>query len=449
MQLIRNLTFVLLAVLSFQLLEAVNAEEPRVEEDSWEEWDAGESWDDESGVDEGAWDISGFAESSFGVFVKSNSTVQSNQSLEEVRGQLSATRYIGEHFLNVKAGLLYDGVLSEWVKEIRELNLTINHWQQLDLKVGRQILTWGTGDLVFLNDLFPKDWQSFFSGREQSYLKAPSDAIRVTYYSDAVNVDSILTPKFDSDRFINGERFSYFSPQSGSLVGAPPTLNPKYPTNNGEGMEWALRLYQEVSVGGKSTEWALYGYRGFFKSPQAVNLNTGRPYFPELVVFGASLRRPLFKGIANLEFAHHYSKEDSRGVDPLIPNSQNRFLLGYEQELVSRLTLGAQYYQERIQNFDQQLANSFNPQYELGPRRHVITTRLTYRARNDKVNLSLFMFVSSDEDDRYLRPSVNWRVNDEVRFDLGGNYFGGERKTSFLGQFSENSNLYVRARIVF
>ncbi|MFW6031595.1 MAG: hypothetical protein ACOC9T_03300, partial [Myxococcota bacterium] len=32
----------------------------------------------------------------------------------------------------------------------------------------------GTGDLVFLNDLFPKDWRSFLLGRDLDYLKAPS-----------------------------------------------------------------------------------------------------------------------------------------------------------------------------------------------------------------------------------------------------------------------------------
>ena len=34
------------------------------------------------------------------------------------------------------------------------------------------------------NILFPKDWQSFFSGRDDEYLKAPSDSLRFTYYFD-------------------------------------------------------------------------------------------------------------------------------------------------------------------------------------------------------------------------------------------------------------------------
>ena len=56
--------------------------------------------------------------------------------------------------------------------------------------------TWGTGDLVFLNDLFPKDFVSFFAGRDDEYLKAPGDALRITHYSKAVNIDFVWTPVF-------------------------------------------------------------------------------------------------------------------------------------------------------------------------------------------------------------------------------------------------------------
>ncbi len=34
----------------------------------------------------------------------------------------------------------------------------------LDLRLGRQIITRGVGDLVFINDVFPKDWSAFFPG---------------------------------------------------------------------------------------------------------------------------------------------------------------------------------------------------------------------------------------------------------------------------------------------
>ncbi len=66
--------------------------------------------------------------------------------------------------------------------DLREASLVFSPSADTDVKVGRQILTWGTGDLVFINDLFPKDWVSFFIGRDVEYLKAPSDALKVSAF---------------------------------------------------------------------------------------------------------------------------------------------------------------------------------------------------------------------------------------------------------------------------
>lgn len=40
----------------------------------------------------------------------------------------------------------------------REVWVSSQPFDFLDVKAGRQIVTWGTGDLLFINDLFPKDW---------------------------------------------------------------------------------------------------------------------------------------------------------------------------------------------------------------------------------------------------------------------------------------------------
>ena len=59
----------------------------------------------------------------------------------------------------------FDSTRYDW--ELREAYLKFRLPGDIDLKVGRQILTWGTGDLLFINDLFPKDWNSFLLGRDE------------------------------------------------------------------------------------------------------------------------------------------------------------------------------------------------------------------------------------------------------------------------------------------
>ena len=39
---------------------------------------------------------------------------------------------------------------------VREAYLKFGLWGKADVKVGRQVVTWGTGDLLFINDVFPR-----------------------------------------------------------------------------------------------------------------------------------------------------------------------------------------------------------------------------------------------------------------------------------------------------
>ena len=126
--------------------------------------------------------------------------------LGEGRLQLETAKVWERGELSVVADFIGDGVMEEADLDIRRLRLTWALGSQVDVWVGRQVLTWGTGDMLFINDLFPKDWQSFFIGRDVEYLKAPSDAVKVGWYGDALNAEVVYTPQFEPDRFIRGER---------------------------------------------------------------------------------------------------------------------------------------------------------------------------------------------------------------------------------------------------
>ena len=88
-------------------------------------------------------------------------------SLAELRFQLDVTQNFDWGNIKFKGDLVGDAVSEEIEGELRELNLFFSPLDYMDIKLGRQILTWGTGDLLFINDLFPKDWESFFIGRDK------------------------------------------------------------------------------------------------------------------------------------------------------------------------------------------------------------------------------------------------------------------------------------------
>ncbi|NNC66052.1 MAG: hypothetical protein HKN84_14810 [Gammaproteobacteria bacterium] len=398
--------------------------------------DFDDEWEDEGGL---SW--TGFVESAYGRRLDADPNGLQRQTLGDLRARIE-TEWSAEAFrLTFKGDLLYDDYESESEAELRELAIQATPRSSIDLKVGRQVLTWGTGDLIFLNDLFPKNWVSFFFGREDDYLKDPSDAVRLTWYTDAVNVDVVWSPEFDPDNYLTGARASFFWPLAGGIVAPRPPLDAQPPDTDLENGELALRLFKTVG----STEYAAYFYRGFFKRPIGLNASL-EPVFPELSVFGASLRRPLSRGLFNAEFAYHDSRDDSSGTDPLIPNDQLRLLTGYEFEARPRLTVGLQWYLEWTRNHEDLLANSPTPSFEPDERRHVLTSRLTYRTTQDRLTYSLFAFFSPTDDDHYVRPSVSYRHSDRWTFTAGASLFSGKRDHTFFGQLEDNSNIYVRAR---
>lgn len=383
----------------------------------------------------------GFVEGAVGSRWQVDPQVGRKQTLGDLRIRVETSWANDALTVGFKGDAWYDAVLEEFDGEVRDLAVAFSPTSKTDLKIGRQVLTWGTGDLLFLNDLFPKDWVAFFAGRDTEYLKAPSNAVRGTWYSELLNIDLAWTPVFEPDNFLTGERFSFFSPQAGGRVAPQPPLAAVEPGRSLDNGELAVRLFKTV----RGREYAVYAYRGFFHQPTALTAAL-QPTFAPLSSVGASFRRPLLSGLFNSELVYYASRDDRNGTDPAVPNDQFRLLLGYEQEAIKNLTVAFQYYLEWTQDHGSLIANSATPQFEPDEFRHVVTNRLTYRLKQDKLKLSLFTFYSPSDNDFYIRPVVNFRYNDRWSFTGGANLFGGSQPHTFFNQFSDNSNAYVRIR---
>ncbi|MDP0588159.1 MAG: hypothetical protein QS748_02700 [Candidatus Endonucleobacter bathymodioli] len=410
----------------------VLAENDYLESDDWNS-----GWENDT---VSPWHYKGFIEGAYGRRLQNDHAISQNNTLNEIRGRLDL-EYTSDTFqFNIKGDALYDDVLrnSQW--RTREVALSFSPVDSLDIKAGRQITTWGTGDYVFLNDLFPKDWQSFFSGRDDEYLKAPADSLKASWFAEHLGVDIVWSPKFTPDNTLSGERFSFFSPVAGRNIAPDPALNPKNPS----GGTLSARLttnYQDV-------EYAFYGYKGYWTMPLGMD-NQGRMIYTKMNSFGASLRTSLGKGVLNSEFSWYDSAEDRKGSNPNIPNSQLRWLLGYEQEVVTNLTASVQYYLESTQNYAALKANSPHPQYLPAKNRQLLTMRLTWQTLQQKLIWSLFTFWSPSDKDVYLKPSITYRVNDNWSVATGANLFYGNEKYTFFGQHENNSNAWMRVRLSY
>jgi hypothetical protein len=397
-------------------------------------------------------ELRGFVDVRGGLRARSDPDL-SRPTLGEARLQLGVERSWTplSSTARVVADLLFDPVVSDYephletgrgAVDLREANLVASPFDGLDIRLGRQIVTWGTGDLVFINDLFPKDWTAFLAGRDIEYLKAPSDAVKLAAFHDLVNVDVVYTPVFDADRFPDRRRLSSWDPMQGRIAGADDPVPTQRPDRWFRDAEWAARAHRRLG----RFELAAYGYRGFWKSPAGADPGSGSATFPALSVYGASARTPLGRGIANLEAGYYDSQGDRAGDDPLTRNDEARALVGYERELRPNLTLGAQYYVEWMLDYDGYRAGSPAGAPAADEMRHVLTTRLTLLSRSQTVTSSLFLFVSPSDRDAYLIPQVTYQLDDHWRLQTGANVFLGREDHTFFGQFENNTNVHAAAR---
>ncbi len=398
----------------------------------------------------------GFLEARSGVRTQSDPH-ERRASISEARLHLDFERMYESAVLRLAADLLADGLARTWRPDLetgegsldlREANVSLSPHPSMDLKVGRQVLTWGTGDLVFINDMFPKDWVSFFVGRDDEYLKAPSDAVKLGLFSDAANLEVAYTPRFDPDRFITGERLSYYDPALGRTAGRDAIQDPLVPDDWFSDDELALRVSRNVG----RYELAAYGYWGRWKSPAGMDPDTGRGTFPRLNTYGASARTQMGGGIANVEVGYYDSRQDPDGDDPLVDNSQIRTLIGFERdlpELTHDLTLGVQYYVEALLDHDDYQRTKPAEIPERDELRHLITTRVTKQFLEQRLRVSLFGYFSPSDDDVYVRTSANYAIDDSWSVMCGVNLFAGDDEHTFFGQFEDNTNVWFGLRFGF
>ena len=431
----KTLTNVFLSALLLALASPGQAED-------WDDWDDDDPWGDEPS----ALSIHGFIEGAAGYRLKSNPVIDEDWTLGEGRLQLEGIYEGDQATWRVKLEGIGDGVAGEPDIDLREARVSFPLGNRTDISLGRQVLTWGTGDLVFLNDLFPKDWVSFLIGRDDEYLKGTSDALRISWFGDQVNLDTVITPRFNADTYITGERLSYFDPSRNQIAGAPPRLWGDRPSTKAANAELAMRLYGMAGA----REWAVYGYRGFFGQPTAFDPVSGNYTFARLNALGASLRGPLAGGLYNLETVYYDSADDRSGNDPFTPNSEMRFLVGFDREMATNFNVGAQYYLEWLQDYDK-LRDSwlFDPATRPDERRHMVTLRLSWRLMRDNLIISAMNFYSPSARDYFVRPTVQYRFDDQLQLNAGIHLFGGRDEHSFYGQFEENSSVWTRLRYSF
>lgn len=383
--------------------------------------------------------LGGFVQGLYGGRLDNTNPTPSELTASESRLQLKLESYGDAAEFFGRLDFTYDDFYEQSLKmELREGYAKFHFGSHVDFQVGRQIITWGTGDLIFINDLFAKDYRSFFSGRDDQYLKAPQNALRMSYYNPIGTLNFVYSPRFTPNRIPTGERLSYFSPVAGTIVGGEPYFEGIMPTARFKNGEFAGRFSRYFGT----ADVALYGYHGFFKNP--VGMNDSGAYYPSLNVYGASIRMPILGGITWLEGGYYDSREDVNGTNPAIPNSSIKGMIGFERQLNSNLTVNLQYQNDFMLDHDAYIAHLAPQMPKMDEMYHLITSRITQLLKMETVTISAFGFYSPNEEDFYGRFSISYKYTDALTLAVGANIFGGNHEYTGFGAFQKNDNAYLK-----
>lgn len=107
-------------------------------------WDDG-AWEEDWGDEEQGLVWSGFAEAGFGTRFDADDLLDNRNTLEEVRWRIESDWQPGDVTVGFKADLGYDGIEKDWKADIRDLTAAFSIGETVDLKIGRQVQTWGHG----------------------------------------------------------------------------------------------------------------------------------------------------------------------------------------------------------------------------------------------------------------------------------------------------------------
>lgn len=388
--------------------------------------------------------IDGFLQGLYGGRLDNTNPTATEFTASESRLQLRLEQVGEKNEVFGRLDFTYDAADSaRFDVELREAYLKTRLGDNFDLKIGRQVLTWGTGDLIFINDVFAKDYQSFFVGRDDQYLKAPQNALRAEYYGSVGSLALIWTPRFEPNRLPDGRTLSYFNPFVGQIVGQGYDASVPLPPAQFKNGEIAARFSRQV--GGFNT--ALYAYHGFYKNPMGAMMTAGgpMPIFPRLNVYGASLRGQVLGGIVWLEGGYFDSRQDQCGANPLLPNASATAMLGFERQVATNLTVNGQWQAEAMMEYDRYKTGQASlGGYVRDEISHLLTTRITQLLHSELVTLSAFVFYSPSDEDLYARLYAGYKYTDEVAFAVGANIFDGQNQAANFGQFQKNDNVYIK-----
>ena len=360
------------------------------------------------------------------------------------------TRISGKAFYDLAYGMkdsetFSDEVLSELEKEaeLREIYLEGSPFGNLDIKLGKQIVSWGVANSLRVVDVLNPTDDREFGMTDLEDIRLPINMTKLDYYIGDLKLEAVAVHEI---------KFNKSAPFGSDFNPSTQKINEVIPESSAENTEYGLALIGTFSGWDTSLHWAQYfDDTAHFKItkvtfiPGLGAVPTLEQRHSRLTMGGATLSIPSGNFIWKAEAAKLQGMEFALVTDKTF--SRTDVLVGSEYSGWSDTSLTLEFGVQHLNDFDVKLEESPDSQLE---DRIATTVSFMQDYFNQTLHLSLvgMMIGKSGQDGGLNRMSLEYDVMDAFSV-TGGVMLYQYGENAYFQNLNENDRIFFEVRYSF
>jgi len=360
------------------------------------------------------------------------------------------TRISGKAFYDLAYGMkdsetFSDEVLSKLEKEVelREIYLEGSPFGSLDIKLGKQIVSWGVANSLRVVDVLNPTDDREFGMTDLEDIRLPINMTKLDYYIGDLKLEAVAVHEI---------KFNKSAPFGSDFNPTTQKINEVIPESSAENTEYGLALIGTFSGWDASLHWAQYfDDTAHFKItkvtfiPGLGAVPTLEQRHSRLTMGGATLSIPSGNFIWKAEAAKLQGMEFALVTDKTF--SRTDALVGTEYSGWSDTSLTLEFGVQHLNDFDVKLEESPDSQLE---DRIATTVSFMQDYINQTLHLSLvgMMIGKSGQDGGLNRMSLEYDVMDAFSV-TGGVMLYQPGENAYFQSLNENDRIFFEVRYSF
>ena len=365
-------------------------------------------------------------------------------------GENWKTRISGKAFYDLAYGMkdsetFSDEVLSELEKEaeLREIYLEGSPFGSLDVKLGKQIVSWGVANSLRVVDVLNPTDDREFGMTDLEDIRLPINMTKLDYYIGDLKLEAVAVHEI---------KFNKSAPFGSDFNPSTQKINEVIPESSAENTEYGLALIGTFSGWDASLHWAQYfDDTAHFKItkvtfiPGLGAVPTLEQRHSRLTMGGATLSIPSGNFIWKAEAAKLQGMEFALVTDKTF--SRTDVLVGSEYSGWSDTSLTLEFGVQHLNDFDVKLEESPDSQLE---DRIATTVSFMQDYINQTMHLSLVGMIigKGGQDGGLNRMSLEYDVMDAFSV-TGGAMLYQPGENAYFQSLNENDRIFFEARYSF